>query len=186
MKVYLAGPDVFSPNAVALGLNMVELCARKGIEGLFPLDNVLSMLPGESKPAFARRIAQANEEMIWQADAVVANMEPFRGPGMDGGTAYEIGYARGLGRAVIGYLPEKSLSGATLHPTTYLERVLGTAAVVGGSADHRDDNGLLVEDFELVDNLMMATGISSLHIGLSDALDAAVSIVNTFREGPLR
>ena len=42
-KVYLAGPDVFLPSAVALGQQKREVCAAHGLEGLFPLDADLAL-----------------------------------------------------------------------------------------------------------------------------------------------
>jgi len=39
MKIYLAGPDVFLPDALEVGKRKREICARHGLRGLFPLDN---------------------------------------------------------------------------------------------------------------------------------------------------
>ena len=36
-RLYLAGPDVFAPDARALGDRRRALCAKWGFEGLFPL-----------------------------------------------------------------------------------------------------------------------------------------------------
>ena len=36
-KIYLAGPEVFHPNAAALGRQKQALCREYGFEGLFPL-----------------------------------------------------------------------------------------------------------------------------------------------------
>ena len=50
MRVYLAGPDVFLPNAAAIGAAKVALARRYGFEGLFPLDNALdpaTIAPGD-------------------------------------------------------------------------------------------------------------------------------------------
>ena len=41
-KVYLAGPDVFLPDAVSIGRRKKELCAHYGFEGLYPFDNEIS------------------------------------------------------------------------------------------------------------------------------------------------
>jgi nucleoside 2-deoxyribosyltransferase len=38
MKIYLAGPDVFLPDAVDVGRRKVALCSRDGLIGLYPLD----------------------------------------------------------------------------------------------------------------------------------------------------
>lgn len=49
--VYLAGPDVFEPNAAAIGREKVALCARYGFTGLLPLAD---------EPAGSRRPAPAS------------------------------------------------------------------------------------------------------------------------------
>jgi nucleoside 2-deoxyribosyltransferase len=43
MQVYLAGPDVFLPDAIEIGRRKVELCARHGLTGLYPLDNAVDL-----------------------------------------------------------------------------------------------------------------------------------------------
>jgi nucleoside 2-deoxyribosyltransferase len=34
MKIYLAGPDVFLPDAIEIGRLKVDICARHGLTGL--------------------------------------------------------------------------------------------------------------------------------------------------------
>ncbi len=41
-KIYLAGPDVFLPNAIEEGERLKALCEEYGYEGLFPMDNIIS------------------------------------------------------------------------------------------------------------------------------------------------
>jgi len=146
-RIYLAGPDVFLPDSVALAGRLKAVCAANGAVGLYPMDNI-------AEPDAPRRMAHAirvaNEAMIAGCDAVVANMRPFRGPGMDGGTAYEIGYARALGKLVIGYTPDQR---------DYAERVGECMPLLRGTDGMlRDRDGQSVEEFGLVDNLMMADG----------------------------
>jgi nucleoside 2-deoxyribosyltransferase len=43
MKIYLAGPDVFLPDAVDIGRRKAELCTRHGLIGLYPLDNAIDL-----------------------------------------------------------------------------------------------------------------------------------------------
>jgi nucleoside 2-deoxyribosyltransferase len=43
MKIYLAGPDVFLPDAVEIGRRKVEICGRHGLVGLYPLDNAIDI-----------------------------------------------------------------------------------------------------------------------------------------------
>ena len=149
-RVYLAGPDVFLPDAELRAARLREVCARHGLHGVSPLDP----LPHDPAPAVedAPAIAARNEAQIRAADAVIANLTPFRGPGLDAGTAYEIGYARALGRPVFGY---------TTVSADYLARCRVVFPVVRRDGVWRDADGLLVEDFALADNLMIACGIEA-------------------------
>lgn len=103
--IYLAGPEVFYPDAAEKGRGNQYLCRHNFCIGLFPLDNeVDKTLPKEEQ---ARLIVEGNMEMIRQAEMVFANLSNFRGteehPYCDSGTAWECGYAIGLGKQVIGY-----------------------------------------------------------------------------------
>lgn len=149
-RVYLAGPDVFYPDALLRGERMKALCAQRGWEGLFPLDAVLDPL---LEPA--RAIFQANRQLIQQADAVVANLRDFRGFEPDSGTVWEVSYALALGKPVVGYLP----SAASL-----LERM-------SGHTHHGlDREGCAVEDFGLPLNLMLAHSLHDLVYGPEQGL----------------
>ncbi|MFA7431885.1 MAG: nucleoside 2-deoxyribosyltransferase, partial [Rhodospirillaceae bacterium] len=71
--VYLAGPEVFLPNAAEIGAAKKAICARHGLTGVFPLDNVLD-LSGLSPPEAGRAIFRANVALMRAADAVIANL----------------------------------------------------------------------------------------------------------------
>ena len=43
MKIYLAGPDVFLPDAMEIGRRKAAICARHGLTGLYPLDNAIDL-----------------------------------------------------------------------------------------------------------------------------------------------
>ena len=101
-RIYLAGPEVFLPDALAVGARKAALCARHGLEGVFPLDAQLD-LSGLPKAEAARRISAANEELMRSCAGLIANLTPFRGVSMDAGTAFEVGFMRALGRPVLGY-----------------------------------------------------------------------------------
>jgi len=143
MKIYLAGPDVFLPDAVEIGKLKAAICARHGLRGLYPLDNAVDLAAGDGSLA----IFKGNEAMMDAADAVIANLTPFRGPSADAGTVYELGYMAGRGKFCLAYSND---------PASYAERVARFEPVTT-FADGRliDGNGLTVEDFGLPDNLMM-------------------------------
>jgi nucleoside 2-deoxyribosyltransferase len=142
MKVYLAGPDVFLLDAVDIGRRKVDLCARYGLTGLYPLDNKIDLAAADA----SLQIFRSNEAMMNAADAIIANLTPFRGPGADAGTVYELGYMAARGKLCLGYSNDPSL---------YAERVARFTELKTSEGRLTDAQGLTVENFGLADNLMM-------------------------------
>jgi nucleoside 2-deoxyribosyltransferase len=151
-RVYLAGPDVFLPNAAAWMERKKAICASVRLIGVSPLDDIPDQPPEWAGLPEWRRIALRNEAHIRSCAAIIANLTPFRGPSADVGTVFEIGFARALGLKVFGY--------ATVA-AAFLDRTL--SAIGGGRQDADgswwDTDGLLVEQFGLFDNLMIEGGI---------------------------
>lgn len=159
-SVYLAGPDVFYPDALARGRAMQAVCLALGWEGLYPLDAVV---PAHATDT-SRAIYEANCALIERADAVVANLRDFRGTEPDSGTVWEVAYALAKGKTVVGYVPDER---------PLLVRM--GAQQQGG----RDAEGCVVEDFGLPLNLMLAHSLHAVvcgpeagHQGLRAALAA--------------
>ena len=153
IRVYLAGPDVFLPDAGVWLERKKAICAGSRLTGVSPLDALAEEPAAWGRLTEWRRIALRNEAHIRSCAAVVANLTPFRGPSADVGTVYEIGFARGLGLRVFGY---------STVTATFLNRTL--SSIGGGRQDRdgswRDSDGLLVEQFGLFDNLMIEGGIT--------------------------
>lgn len=145
--VYLAGPDVFLPDARAAGARLKAICSEADLEAHFPLDVEL---------ADADAIAAANEALIRRCDGVLANLTPFRGPSADPGTVYEVGYARALGKVVVGYTEATDLFAE--RTAAWLAR-LGTPAQPRTDGALADASGMAIESFGLIDNLMIPAGI---------------------------
>lgn len=135
-KIYLAGPDVFRPDAQAWAAETRKLCRHHGFEALTPLDHDERM---------ASRIFAANLTLIDQADCVLANLAPFRGCEPDSGTCFEIGYAHARGKKIAAYLDRKE---------TLRERVNRFGFADSGRSI--DNLGMMIEDFGLPLNLMLA------------------------------
>jgi nucleoside 2-deoxyribosyltransferase len=142
MRVYLAGPDVFLPDALEIGRQKIEICRRHGLIGLYPLDNVIDRASADA----SLQIFRANEAMMDQADAIIANLTPFRGPGADAGTVFELGYMSARGKFCLGYSND---------PAIYADRVRRFTKVTARDGGLVDADGLTVEDFGHNDNLMM-------------------------------
>jgi nucleoside 2-deoxyribosyltransferase len=142
MNIYLAGPDVFLPDAGEIGRRKVAICARHGVTGHYPLDNSI----GRDAADASLQIFKANEAMMDRCEIIIANLTPFRGAGADPGTVYELGYMAGRGKFCLAYCNE---------PALYLDRVRRLTTVRPHEDRHIDSDGLTVEDFGHHDNLMM-------------------------------
>jgi nucleoside 2-deoxyribosyltransferase len=154
MKVYLAGPDVFLPDAKAIGGQKKEICARFGLTGLFPLDNEVNDGPGELGTPLSLQIFRCCTAMMEDADAVIAHLTPFRGPSADAGTVYELGYMAARGKICIGY---------TNRGDSYADRIEaapGVAPDMNGLAG-LDCQGHIIENLGLTDNLMIVHALDA-------------------------
>jgi len=151
--VYLAGFDVFRADAVEHGRYLKELCARHGLQGVYPFDHAAPDAPTLAEKA--RAICRLNMRAVRGSDAVLANLNPFRGHEPDSGTVFEVGMAAALDIPVWAYFaPAGSLRDQVPHDA------LGF-----------DENGLQVEDFGLPRNLMLACSWA----GASDTVEKAVA-----------
>jgi nucleoside 2-deoxyribosyltransferase len=139
---YLAGPDVFLPNAVAHAARKVEICRRSGLRGLPPLnedaDTAAPALP------LWQVIYEKDVAMMEQSDLIIANLTPFAGASADAGTLIEVGWFLGKGKPIFGY------SNTPENFESRMRRQLG--------AEQAD---LSIEGFQLPDNLMIVGAVQS-------------------------
>lgn len=162
-KVYLAGPDVFYPNANEVFAELEAICASHDLVGLRPSDGGLSKGFTGTPDEIAERIYVANMALIAEADFVLANLRSFRGQEPDGGTVFEVGVAVALKKAVAVY---------GVPPGNYGERVCASLGY------HRDARGLafdsvtgcLIEEFDQRLNLMMSRSTV-----ISDSAEEAIA-----------
>lgn len=179
-KIYLAGPEVFRPNAMSVFREMKAECQTRGLQGMSPFD---SEFQASDKPGIedALAIFRINRRLIDESQAVVANLTPFRGPSADVGTVWEIAYAMGNDIPVFGYSTDRK---------TYRDKVIADTAKGRFAHVEYDASGLLyvdgmiVEPFGLRDNLMiegslmqqrvLGTGIVMLD-SFEQALDTLVA-----------
>ena len=143
MNIYLAGPDVFLPDAAEMGQRKVEICARHGLIGRYPLDNPVDLSAADA----SLRIYKGLEAMMDECSAIIANLTPFRGAGADPGTVYELGYMAGRRKLCLAYCNDPALYADRVRQFSQVERHNDGRLV--------DADGLTVEDFGLHDNLMM-------------------------------
>jgi len=150
LKIYLAGPEVFLPNAREM-LDLKAAMARAaGFTPLSPGDLHVPRHPSMRGYAFA--ISEVNERMMLEADAIIANLTPWRGISADAGTVYELGFMCALDKIAYAY---------TNIAKRHFERVAdyyhGRHAT-DAEGTPRGPDGLAMEDYELMDNLMLPGG----------------------------
>jgi nucleoside 2-deoxyribosyltransferase len=149
-RIYLAGPEVFLPDALAIGARKRALCAQYGFEGLFPY---AADAPSDDTVAHDLAIYRACVALLRGADLAILNLTPFRGPSADVGTAVEFGMLLALGKPVFGY---------TNDPDDLIDRVRRVEAASYDAAGGvwRDAAGMAIEDHAHADNLMIAAALA--------------------------
>ncbi len=141
MRAYLAGPDVFLPDALPHAGRRAAICRRHGLEPLSPLNEDVQALSRMSEEQAWRMIYAKDVAMMEAADLCIANLTPFRGASADAGTLVELGWFLGRGKPIFGY--SNSAAPFAARSVALLARV----------ADPMP--GLAVEGFGLPDNLMI-------------------------------
>ena len=150
-KLYIAGPEVFLPNAREQMDRKAALVRQYGFEPLCPGD--LDIPQQKTKKAFGMAISKVNEGMMNTADGIIANLTPFRGQWADVGTVFELGYMCALGKMVAAY------SNVADDHYKRLLAYYGNQITEGADGYKRGPDGLSLEDFEMADNLMLDGGV---------------------------
>jgi nucleoside 2-deoxyribosyltransferase len=144
---YLAGPDVFLPDAPAQAARKAAICARHGITALPPLNEDVASLATMDQETAWRTIFAKDIAMMERADMVIANLTPFRGASADAGTLVELGWFLGRGKPIFAY---------SNTATRFAER---SAALLAKVPDPMP--GLAVGGFGLPDNLMIPGAVEA-------------------------
>lgn len=143
-RIYLAGPDLFYPDAEARYATLKALCAQHGLVGVAPTDDAPDV-SFEAGRVEAQALYRHDIALLRSCNAVLANITPHNGPfEADPGTAYEMGFAAALGIPVVSYCTDGMDT---------CDRVLRAGRQIDDG--WRNDDGMLVEDFGLPANLML-------------------------------
>lgn len=159
-KIYLAGFDVFYPDAITILQQKKRLCQKYGFIGLAPLDNEVDL--SQSKATIRQRIYEANIALMNEADIFCVNLNAFRHGEPDSGTVFEIGYGVGLKKDVYVYVESsESMLEKTQSFDDKCECINGTWF---------DRNGLMIEDFDGMFNLMISESTTIINGDLEQVL----------------
>ncbi len=148
--VFLAGPDAWSPDA-AEGLAVrEEVCQAMGFRGVSPKLGA-GLEEEQRSEVTGRRLYADALALLRSADALVANLTPWRGPNCDPATAYLMGFASALNKPVAAYLNVADEEEADLR--SRVEAWYGAGPDATGR--WRDGQDCEVEDFYLPENLLL-------------------------------
>ena len=164
VHVYLAGPDVFYPDAIQIGDNNKKLLVQLGMIGHFPFDNIIDPEIFKNPKLAAQTIAENNEKIMkdicseGRVGVILANMNPWHGPSTDVGTSFEIGFMSALSHfknvIIIGYSEDTRKFEDRVTQDHYKGNVTtDEKGRVWGS------DGKEVEKFGCADNLMLTSAI---------------------------
>jgi nucleoside 2-deoxyribosyltransferase len=175
--VYLAGPDVFYPDALARGESMKEALAARGMIGWFPLDNALDPAQYPDSKQLGLAIGDSCETLMRDADICIANIQPWRGPEADDGTSYEIGFMAALGKLIVLYTNDPRPFAVRIAADIYRGEVYRDGSFRRGKND-----GMMVEEFDgFADNLMLINAAAkSAGRALDIGIDAATVVKHGF------
>lgn len=160
-KIYLAGFDVFYENAIEVLNRKKALCEKYGFIGLAPLDNEVDFSQPKSK--IRKIIYEANIKLMHEADILCVNLNAFRHGEPDSGTVFEIGYGVALGKDVYVYLDsdESMLEKTKAHDDKCVYK----------DGLWFDQNGLIIEDFDGMFNLMINESTKIINGNLENVLE---------------
>lgn len=151
LKLYLAGPEVFLPNAREVLDAKAAMTRDYGFEPICPGDIFID--PAPTLHEFGLKISAVDEGMMNDADGVIANLTPFRGIAADPGTAFELGYMCAQGKLVAAY--------TNIVKNHYLRTADFYQGNVREAADgrKRGPDGMSLENFDMIENLMLHGGV---------------------------
>lgn len=128
-----------------------SLAREAGFTPLSPGD--LEIPPADTKTGHGCNINAVDEQMMIEADAVIANITPFRGIAADTGTSFELGFMCALGKPVFAY------TNVAANHFTRIMKHYNDIAAPDETGRYRGPDGLSIENFDMADNLMLHGGI---------------------------
>merc|ERR1712119_151684 len=170
-RVYLAGPDLFRTNGIEIGIKKKKILTDLGLTPYYPGDSEFDIedeyIKGldsqsagmeptpeqlkEKTEKVAMCIAQGHEKFMREnACCAIIDCSPYRGPSMDAGTIFELGFMRALGKPCFGF---------TNVATNFNKRSRAFSGVKDDITDVGED-GNRFEEFNTADNLMIDNGIN--------------------------
>lgn len=110
MKIYVAGPFFNNQERISLR-NMIDYIRGnfpEGTELFIPMEHEIPGGMEMPNPVWAKKVFDMDVQAIKDSDMVIAM---YTGHYSDTGTVWEMGFAKALGKPVIGYIPKWAQTG---------------------------------------------------------------------------
>lgn len=166
-RVYLADLVRYEEGAGQIYEQRKELCRRYGLEALTPADLVNGRERGQSLNPYSQAAVLAENclELIRECDAVVADLNNYRGYECANDVGFECGVGFELQKELVGYMQDT-------RPC--IEKI----PHMGEEKEYRDMTGCNVENFNYPINLMFACSMKICEGKFEDAIKHVAGILN--------
>jgi nucleoside 2-deoxyribosyltransferase len=173
------GPEVLAADAENTRQTIKEFFARQEIDFSWPIEWEVftrQQVVERGDLDIPGMMYEAIVKAVQRADALVANISPFRGPHMYCVTAFAIGLATALRKPIFGWTNSNALgapdrSGLRHRHLLTLSNRLWCGDAVGSDGRWRDEQGYVGENFDLPDCAALVVAVEPVH----PSIDAAVS-----------
>lgn len=149
--VYLAGPERYEENVLQIYQEMKAICRRHGLYAVTPADNAEGKERIQTDNPYVRAANEFDhcQQHVRDCDAVLANLNNFRGYEISNDVGFECGMAFQLGKKLYGYMDDAD---KLIHKIPHL----------GEEKEFRDQSGSNVENFDYPANLMFGSSMTIL------------------------
>lgn len=147
-RIYLADVIRYRADAEEIYRHLKELCASYGLEAVTPCDRAEGFRMTEGLSPYARAAALTENycRLVRSCDAVVADLNDFRGFECSNDVGFECGMGFEMGKKLFGYMDDT-------RPC--IEKI----PHLGEAAEFRDMAGCSVENFNYPVNLMFGSSM---------------------------
>lgn len=198
LYIYSAGPEVFLPPEIVYEINDRKSRFINHINETLLKDQDfkfkgLLLVEGSETENYTNtiktglKIFQKDIELMNKADIIIANVVRFRGAHADPGTSFEIGYMHSQGKPVVLFYDEtffynkKNSKHRNISPKDDFRTrasVLNKARFNKKAGSWIDEFGFFVEDFQMLDNLMLV----SPHVNIMAKYKLPTEILSSFEQ----
>lgn len=157
--VYLAGPQRYDPDCGEQYREMKEICARWGLDAVTPAEwaEGVDQMEWDHPYVKAANLFDNYQQHVRDCDAVVADLNDFRGYECSNDVAFECGMGFQLGKKLFGYVKDD-------------RPLIRRIPHLGEEQEFRDMTGSNVENFNYPMNLMFACSMDIVKGGFEDVI----------------